>query len=409
MQLHNASENLNYLNLKQRPNLQQQRLQNINPLLQQLQLQNSPVFAKPPQKQHFNPVNNLSPQVITPVSDSSCSPVYPNHLVSPAPSLSSPPMLNTLNASGMNNNTLQTQLNSEFQSLALDICLTSKKHLKLESIKENLSILSYLSPVVKQGLLSAEVSAKKTDKEKVTNKNTQIKNEKSSTSSKKDKVSNNNSSSATKKKNNRPIKKVGKKSANNSADFGDGSGKKWWLHCGTPKEAWQNMGPYQLLNVLKKQSSLKNQLTKKPFLSSVAQNGVGAFVPYINRITFHYEQPKLNAGGTSIDVNSKTFSQGLVNFIRTTLPIVARENPHVEFLVQPTPKRYPQIKALYNNGVEKQLFVKRLSSSKINSLVKEFIQSSGKKPKKYYKPVISDGESITPIWNPFNSKLMFKP
>jgi len=153
-----------------------------------------------------------------------------------------------------------------------------------------------------------------------------------------------------------------------------------------------------LLEKLSQQKGLE-RILHKPNLTSKSINGSTAFVPYINRITILYDHPRLNNGGTST---------GVVEYITKTLPSIARKYPYCEFAVQSAPKRWPEIRALYNGGKEESLFVRRFTRDQVGKAVEELVWKKAGAGRKHWKPVISNAPSVVPLWDPLRQKA-FKP
>lgn len=141
------------------------------------------------------------------------------------------------------------------------------------------------------------------------------------------------------------------------------------------------------------------KITRNPILTSHGVNGYKSYVPQINRITILYDHPRLNGGGSS---------KGLVDFIKTRLPSIASAYPYVEFAVQNAPKRWPELRAVYANGHESSVYVRRFNVHEVEKSLLELVHRGGGVERKRYKPVVSDNPCVAGIWDPF-TQTGFKP
>jgi hypothetical protein len=107
-------------------------------------------------------------------------------------------------------------------------------------------------------------------------------------------------------------------------------------------------GPLALLKQISRTKGMPPIMPAPP-ASSRAVNGAKVFIPAISRI--HLLYPPHNAPGMS-------------DFIRKSLPAFAKEFPYCEFLVQPAPKRWPEVKATYIGG-EESIYVKKMCKNQV--------------------------------------------
>ncbi|KAK5115832.1 hypothetical protein LTR85_009426 [Meristemomyces frigidus] len=119
------------------------------------------------------------------------------------------------------------------------------------------------------------------------------------------------------------------------------------------------------------------------------QNGVGAFILQCKRIDLHY----CDWAGSS---------KGMNDFLRTTLPAFAKQNPSIELSVSPRPGRHPVIKGLYINGRQKAICVRNMESGEILRKVELLKAASGERLRRERRPVKSANESVRGVWDPFH-------
>ncbi|ODV68866.1 hypothetical protein HYPBUDRAFT_147398 [Hyphopichia burtonii NRRL Y-1933] len=123
--------------------------------------------------------------------------------------------------------------------------------------------------------------------------------------------------------------------------------------------------------------------------TSLARNGVGAFVVPCHRVTVQY----CNWGGSSNGVR-ELLKSGKLNKVASTKPqivfdIVKRSG-------------HPQLKFHYNNDVVKDVDVRNLKDSEVLKKLHEHSQSSGNPLYKYNHKVKSVNESVRGIWSPLH-------
>ncbi|KAJ3089176.1 39S ribosomal protein L51, mitochondrial [Quaeritorhiza haematococci] len=183
-------------------------------------------------------------------------------------------------------------------------------------------------------------------------------------------------------------------------------------------------GPKRVIELLR-EAGLHRRLFPEKELTSRVRNGMGAYVPYINKLTFHYDHPRIGGG-------SKKVQEGMITFIKQHLLPFAEKNQHIEICVQPKPQSQPQIVALYNTGATRTVEVGKMKPSQITKEVQQLANvsggivgdgsllsdaSQGKKvvtrSRKYLpfkrRPVMSDTPSVVPLWDPFHADNMFRP
>ncbi|KAF2113035.1 thioredoxin-like protein [Lophiotrema nucula] len=120
-----------------------------------------------------------------------------------------------------------------------------------------------------------------------------------------------------------------------------------------------------------------------------AQNGVGAFILQCKRLDFHYS----NWAGSSRGMNA---------FIRSQLPVFAKNNPQIEIRVSPRGNKHPVIIGHYINGKTKPICVRNMTPEGVREKTELLRDASGEKLKRVNKPVTSLNESVRGIWSPFH-------
>lgn len=125
-------------------------------------------------------------------------------------------------------------------------------------------------------------------------------------------------------------------------------------------------------------------------------NGVGSFVPSVNKLVFQYN-------------NASRSSQLLMLYIQSILPTFAAAHAHIEVAVVSSPRSDALISAQYGNGKVKNTDVSRMSMKGLIRAVEELANQNGNEPKRLQGPVQS--YSIDPLskCNPFYSEDLFRP
>jgi large subunit ribosomal protein L43 len=126
-------------------------------------------------------------------------------------------------------------------------------------------------------------------------------------------------------------------------------------------------------------------------IRSIGKNGVGAYVLQCRKLVFEY-------------CEKSGSSRGMNEYLRTRLLSFARENPQIEVIVTPRPRKHPVIRGFYLNGNEKVICVRNSEPSQIAKAVELLRNTSGRKVINYKRPVISDTPSVRGIWSPFDAK-----
>ncbi|KAH9846631.1 thioredoxin-like protein [Lenzites betulinus] len=131
--------------------------------------------------------------------------------------------------------------------------------------------------------------------------------------------------------------------------------------------------------------------TLKPLLraqqSSLSVNGHGAFVPQVRKVVFEF-------------CDNWASSTNLRTYIHNNLEGVARENPHVEFVVRRRSHREPVIRGFYMNNRDKVIGLKDFEVNGIKQKVQLLLDSSGAKIKPLKRDaVVSRTEAARGIWS----------
>ncbi len=146
-------------------------------------------------------------------------------------------------------------------------------------------------------------------------------------------------------------------------------------------------------------------------LISFPQNGGKAFVPAIQKVTLHYDQPRMGAGGNCV---------GMVAFVKEGLLLqLARERPHVEVCVAPAPRQPPMLVAQYANGRERRVDCSRWGVGRIAREFRQLCDEHGGKPRQKYVLPVQGGalgsgvERVSGVWDPFHASstgaTLFRP
>ncbi|KAI0651515.1 thioredoxin-like protein [Trametes meyenii] len=135
----------------------------------------------------------------------------------------------------------------------------------------------------------------------------------------------------------------------------------------------------------------KLALPLKPFLRaqqrSLPANGHGAFVPQIRKLVFEF-------------CDNWASSTNLRTYIHNHVENLARENPHVEFVVRRRSHREPVIRGFYINNRDKVIGLKGFEVTGIQQKVQLLLDSSGAKIKPLKREaVVSSTEAARGIWS----------
>lgn len=125
--------------------------------------------------------------------------------------------------------------------------------------------------------------------------------------------------------------------------------------------------------------------------TTLARNGIGAFVRPCYRVTLQY----CNWGGSS---------QGMRDFLtheKRSLAKFASENKDVFFEIKQQ-KGHPQLVLHYNNGKTQTVDVRNQNVSEITKKLWESVQRSGNDLFKFNQKVMSNNESVRGIWSPLH-------
>ncbi|KAH8120536.1 thioredoxin-like protein [Phellopilus nigrolimitatus] len=128
----------------------------------------------------------------------------------------------------------------------------------------------------------------------------------------------------------------------------------------------------------------------KRSLLAKASNGHQSFIPQIRKLVFEY-------------CDNWPSSANLRSYIYNHAEQVARENPHVEFVVKQRPSKEPIIRGFYLNNRDKVIGLKDFEVTQIQQKVQLLLDASGAKivPLKR-KTVVSTTEAARGIWSGFH-------
>jgi len=123
-------------------------------------------------------------------------------------------------------------------------------------------------------------------------------------------------------------------------------------------------------------------------VTSMARNGVGAYILPCKKLEFHY----CDWAGSS---------KGMNNFLLHILPAFASRSQTISMHVSPRPHRHPVIRAHYVNGVSKAICVKNLSKEQVLAKAQILKDASGIKNFRVRggRVVRSLNESVRGIWS----------
>ncbi|KAI8920761.1 hypothetical protein DFJ77DRAFT_447253 [Powellomyces hirtus] len=165
--------------------------------------------------------------------------------------------------------------------------------------------------------------------------------------------------------------------------------------------------PRELIRKLQNAPGLAKRILPVKDLTSRGHNGAGlTFVPQITKLVLRYDHPRLGAGGSST---------GMVAFLTSQLPAVARARPYVEICVQPRNAVPPHILATYASGKKTLVPCAGLSAKEVAAKVAFLCDSMDGEERnvKSGRPVLTAGhqlaERVDPVWDPFTAEHTFRP
>ncbi|KAL4069337.1 thioredoxin-like protein [Scleroderma citrinum] len=123
-------------------------------------------------------------------------------------------------------------------------------------------------------------------------------------------------------------------------------------------------------------------------LRSLPANGYTAFLPQVRKVVLEFCQHYPSSRNTR-------------SFVAAHLERVARENPHVEFVLKQRNGHQPIARGFYANGRDKVIPLNKLEVTGIDRKVQLLLDSSGAKikPLKGARTVESTSESARGIWS----------
>ncbi|KAG5192450.1 thioredoxin-like protein [Tribonema minus] len=93
-------------------------------------------------------------------------------------------------------------------------------------------------------------------------------------------------------------------------------------------------------------------------------------------------------------------SQGMRDFIGRELVAFAKAVPHCEIITEVRRNRHPIIRADYLTGIPKTLGVKNEAPSAIRDFLHRLRTTTGRKQRRFDKPVVSRLPSVQGAWDP---------
>lgn len=150
-------------------------------------------------------------------------------------------------------------------------------------------------------------------------------------------------------------------------------------------------------NILGIHSSCKKMVVRAIKQSSIARNGLGAFVFPCKKITLQY----CNWGGSS---------QGMRDFlVSKRIDGLSQRYPHIQFEIL-RKSGHPIIRAQYTSGREKVVCVRNLNIDNVENKLKLLKDSSGDILRKRAKNanVETLNSSVRGIWSPVHSSMRYK-
>ena len=124
--------------------------------------------------------------------------------------------------------------------------------------------------------------------------------------------------------------------------------------------------------------------------TSIARNGVGAYITPCHKITVQY----CNWGGSSTGMR-QLLKSGQMNS-------VAANKKSVFFEIEKQ-SGHPTLKFHYNNDVIKEVPVANLNAGEIVKKIQEYSQRSGAPLLKYNHKVLSINDSVRGVWSPLHT------
>lgn len=125
-------------------------------------------------------------------------------------------------------------------------------------------------------------------------------------------------------------------------------------------------------------------------LSSIARNGVGAYVVPCHRISVQY----CNWGGSSTGLR-ELLKTGQLNQLAS-----AKKGTMFEIIKR---SGHPKLSFHYNNSKVEEINIANLNTKEIINKIDEYSQRSGEKLFKFNHKVMSINDSVRGIWSPMHA------
>nr|CAG4649763.1 EOG090X0FS9 [Scapholeberis mucronata]SVE93944.1 EOG090X0FS9 [Scapholeberis mucronata] len=127
---------------------------------------------------------------------------------------------------------------------------------------------------------------------------------------------------------------------------------------------------------------------KSGFIQTPLQNGLGRYIPQLQRVTLKFCK---NKGG----------SRGMRDFIETDLMDFAKSNPGTVVYLKPKRHHAPVMVAEYLNGEREYLSCHQFSRDEIQKWLTYLCTRSGIPVMRFRKYQHTDYPTIQGVWNPF--------
>ena len=124
--------------------------------------------------------------------------------------------------------------------------------------------------------------------------------------------------------------------------------------------------------------------------TSIARNGLGAYVLPCNKLTLQY----CNWGGSSLGMR-QLLTNGQLNKIAT-------QKPQVTFEILKR-QGHPKLIFRYNDDKVTEVDVRNMQNHEIVEKINEYIQRSGNELFKCNHKVVSENDSVRGIWSPLHA------
>ncbi|RKP18681.1 hypothetical protein ROZALSC1DRAFT_14879 [Rozella allomycis CSF55] len=115
-------------------------------------------------------------------------------------------------------------------------------------------------------------------------------------------------------------------------------------------------------------------------------NGLNAHIIMLQKITLRYNPHRSTSSGMNEYLSSPLFLNA------------AKNNPAIEFVVEPWKLGHPVIHGIYATGIEKLVDAKKMTMIEIHEALEAMTQTENRVLKKFKPGVKSLNPAIRPIW-----------